>query len=174
MEGREPVLTNEEIVRFREEGYLAFSGVLGDDRVAFYRSVFDGMVEEARKLTDGVPHWSLELDSEGKPIEGFLHKVQGVCVVEPRILQLASEPAILDRVEALVGPNIDLFGTKFFPKLPGGGSSVHWHQDNFYFRLEPADHVITAWIALDDVDLCSGDRQWAVQYCTGFNGPKRP
>ena len=149
------MLTNEEIVRFREEGYLAFSGVLGDDRVAFYRSVFDGMVEEARKLTDGVPHWSLELDSEGKPIEGFLHKVQGVCVVEPRILQLASEPAILDRVEALVGPNIDLFGTKFFPKLPGGGSSVHWHQDNFYFGTI-SDHILSCATYLEDSDEGNG------------------
>ena len=149
------MLTNEERVRFAEEGFLVFPGVLPDDRVTFYRSVFDGMVEQARTLADGVAHWSMELDPAGQPIEGFLHKVQGVCVVEPRILELASEPAILDRVEALVGPEIDVFGTKFFPKLPGGGSSVHWHQDNFYFGTN-SDGIVSCGTYLEDSDESNG------------------
>ena len=149
------MLTNDEKIHFREEGYLVFPGVIPEERVVFYRSVFDEMVERARKMAAAEPHWSLELDDEGEPIPGFLHKVQGVCVVDSRILELAREPAVLDRVEALVGPEIDVFGTKFFPKLPGGGSSVYWHQDNFYFGTN-SDVIVSCGIYLETSDEANG------------------
>lgn len=56
-----------------------------------------------------------------------------MCQVEPCLLELAAEPAITGHVAPLIGPDLDVFGTKFLPKLPGGGSSTHWHQDNYYF-----------------------------------------
>ena len=93
-------------------------------------------------MTGETPHWALELDERGKPRAGLLHKVQGVCVVDARVLKLAREPAILDRVAGLIGENIDVFGTKFFPKLPNGGTSTSWHQDNFYFGTD-TDRIIS-------------------------------
>jgi len=101
------------------------------------------------------PHWALELSEGGQPIPGRLHKVQGVCVVEPRVLEIAADPEILDLVETLVGPNIDVFGTKFFPKLPGGGTSTHWHQDNFYFGTQ-SEQIVSCAIYYDDSDRENG------------------
>ena len=71
------------------------------------------------------------------------------------MLELAREPAILDRVEALLGSDIDVFGTKFFPKLPNGGTSTRWHQDNFYFRTM-AEKIISCGIYLEDSDVENG------------------
>jgi len=45
---------------------------------------------------------------------------------------------------------------QIFMKPPKHGSAKPYHQDNAYFRCEPADHVITAWVALDDVDESNG------------------
>ena len=50
------------------------------------------------------------------------------------------EPTADGRV--LLDPQLDIFGTKFFPKLPAtaalptGGISVNWHQDNFAFGAD--------------------------------------
>jgi len=49
-----------------------------------------------------------------------------------------------------------LYTDQIFMKPPQFGSAKPYHQDNAYFRLTPADHVITAWIALDDVDESNG------------------
>ena len=133
------MLSSEEIVHFREEGYLVFERLINGPALAHYLSVFDELVERSRHMSESAHSFSLELDGDGNPIPGMLHKVQGVCVVEPRILSLAKEAAILDRAEALLGPDIDVFGTKFFPKLAGGGTSTHWHQDNFYFGTDSPD-----------------------------------
>ena len=84
-----------------------------------------------------------------------MHKVQGVCVVDARVLELAREPTILDRVAVLTGDNIDVFGTKFFPKLPNGGTSTGWHQDNFYFGTD-TDRIISCGIYLEDSDVENG------------------
>ena len=149
------MLSSEEIVHFREEGYLVFERLINGPALAHYLSVFDELVERSRHMSESAHSFSLELDGDGNPIPGMLHKVQGVCVVEPRILSLAKEAAILDRAEALLGPDIDVFGTKFFPKLAGGGTSTHWHQDNFYFGTDSPD-VLSCGIYLQDADAENG------------------
>ncbi len=149
------MLTSEQIVQFREDGFLLFEELITGDKLAGYVNVFDELVERGSALQEPESHFSLELNADGAPIPGLLHKVQGVCVVEPRVLDLASEPALLDRVEDLVGPDIDVFGTKFFPKLPGGGTSTHWHQDNFYFGTT-SDRVLSCGIYLQDADVENG------------------
>ena len=136
------MLTDEQMRQFREDGYLVFAALIQGERLACYKQVFDELVAEGCKLTEEAPHWTLELDERGEPRAGLLHKIQGVCVVDARVLELAREPAILDRVAVLIGENVDVFGTKFFPKLPNGGTSTGWHQDNFYFGTD-TDRIIS-------------------------------
>ena len=148
------MLQNEEIIRFEEEGFLVFERLLSQEKLEHYLAIFDELVAKGNALSEPIPHFSLELDTQGQPLGGMLHKVQGVCVVEPRLLELAREPAIVDRVAALAGPDLDVFGTKFFPKL-AGGTSTHWHQDNFYFGTT-SDQIISCGIYLQDADLDNG------------------
>lgn len=149
------MLSEAEIARFHREGFLVFPGLLAPERLAHYRPLFDALVEQGRHLQLSTPHLALELDQREQPIPGMLHKVQGVCQVEPRLLELAAEPALTERVAALLGPDLDVFGTKFFPKLPGGGSSTHWHQDNFYFGTT-SPQVISCGIYLEEADQGNG------------------
>ena len=64
-------------------------------------------------------------------------------------------PAVLDAVEDLIGPNIRLFHLSVWPKDPGTGAYVSWHQDATYFGLDPICHV-TAWVALTDAPIEAG------------------
>ncbi len=150
------MLTTAEIEQFDRDGYLVFPALLGEPKRQKYFSALEELVERAKSLpTDAPPTWTLERDSEGNPLAGVLHKVQGVCVVDFRALHMAQEPEILSRVESLIGSEIALFGSKFFPKLAAGGTSVHWHQDNFYFNSE-SDQIISCGIYLEDSDRSNG------------------
>ena len=60
---------------------------------------------------------------------------------------LVRHPAILDSVEALIGPDILVFHTTVWFKEARSPKSVPWHQDATYFGLDPFEHV-TAWVAL--------------------------
>lgn len=65
------------------------------------------------------------------------------------VYRMVSHPAVLDAVESVLGPNIIVWATQWFPKVPGEGAYVSWHQDDTYWGLHPPN-VTTAWIALSD------------------------
>jgi len=149
------MLTDQEREQFATDGYIVRAGAIPKDRVEHYCTVLSELVERSRSLQTSDAHWVLELDADARPIPGFLSKVQGVCAVEPRIRELAAEPAVVGAVHSLIGTEVDFFGTKFFPKLPGGSTSTHWHQDNWYWNTD-TDQIVSAAIYLQDTDAETG------------------
>ncbi|UYN93798.1 MAG: phytanoyl-CoA dioxygenase family protein [Enhydrobacter sp.] len=73
----------------------------------------------------------------------------------PWVDEIVHAPEVLDAVEDLIGPNIRLFHLTVWPKDPGSGAYVSWHQDATYFALDPVCHV-TAWVALTDAPIEAG------------------
>ena len=63
--------------------------------------------------------------------------------------RLATEPAVLDAVEEILGPDLLVSGTLIFCKYPRDPAFVAWHQDTFYSNLHLTPSV-SAWIALLD------------------------
>ena len=72
-----------------------------------------------------------------------------------KFYDLCVTPTILDYVEDLIGPNINLWGGQFFLKEPFDGSVVPWHQDAQYWPLNPTK-AVTVWLALYDTDEKNG------------------
>lgn len=63
--------------------------------------------------------------------------------------RLATEPAVLDAMEEVLGPNLLIAGSLVLCKYPRDPAFVAWHQDNFYSNLHLTPSL-TAWIALAD------------------------
>ena len=145
------MLTSAQIIQFQTDGFLIFEQLIRGQKLSRYIDLFDRFMEQSLTTPIVTPHWSFELNEEHEQNPDLLHKVQGVGVVEPGVIDLAKESEILDRIQPLLGENLDVFGTKFFPKLPGGGTSVFWHQDNFYFGTQSAQ-IISCSIYYQDSD----------------------
>lgn len=73
----------------------------------------------------------------------------------PWLMEIATEPALLDAVEDLIGPDILLFGSSIFAKDAHDPRYVSWHQDSAYFGLTPHREV-TAWVALTESSSLHG------------------
>ena len=145
----------EQIDQFHEQGYLILERLIDGEKLNCYMSIFDELVNRSKSVPIGTQHWKFEIDADRQQNPELLHKIQGVCIVESRVLEIASTPMILDIVEKLPGTDIDVFGTKVFPKLPHGGTSVMWHQDNFYFGIT-SDQIVSCAIYFDDTDRENG------------------
>jgi non-haem Fe2+, alpha-ketoglutarate-dependent halogenase len=65
------------------------------------------------------------------------------------VYQIVSHPSVLDAVESILGPNLLVWGSRWFSKMPGDKAYVSWHQDATYWGLHPPN-VTTAWIALSE------------------------
>lgn len=69
--------------------------------------------------------------------------------------QLAIDENIINKVKKIIGEDIYIWSSAFFPKAPGEGKIVSYHQDNPYWQLT-SEKVVTAWIALTNSDEDSG------------------
>jgi len=67
------------------------------------------------------------------------------------LYDICTNDMILDHVEDVLGPDFYLWGSNFFIKPPRSSSTVGWHQDTYYWPLEPKISA-TVWLALEDVN----------------------
>lgn len=67
------------------------------------------------------------------------------------LYDICTNGMILDFVEDILGPDFYLWGSNFFIKPPHSASTVGWHQDTYYWPLEPKISA-TVWVAFEDVD----------------------
>lgn len=69
----------------------------------------------------------------------------------PVVYDLATHPAIIDRIAGILGPDLVVWATNFWNKAPGG-AEIPWHQDINFWPLEPPLNT-SAWIAIDEVTV---------------------
>jgi non-haem Fe2+, alpha-ketoglutarate-dependent halogenase len=112
---------------FREQGYLGPYRLPAEVDMDAFRAHIEH-VFETDAPDHGVRHHNRHLDD--RPIH-----------------DLATHPAIVDRMISLYGPDLLLWRTNFFVKEPGA-KAIPWHQDFNYWPLEPPV-IVSAWIAID-------------------------
>lgn len=101
-------------------------------------------------------HWNRYIDR----FEGSLPRERIWLTIDthlalPWVCELALHPVVLDAVERVLGPDVLVWNTHWFPKFPADRSYVSWHQDATYWGLHPP-LVTTAWIALSPSTLANG------------------
>ena len=109
---------------------------------AIIRDVIDP--ELVSEVEDHV-HWLSKKYPDTRP-EAFHHSL---LVHDPFIHHLLDNKNLLDIIEAIIGPDIALFGAHYIAKKPYDGKPVGWHQDGSYWPLEPME-VVSVWLAGTD------------------------
>jgi ectoine hydroxylase-related dioxygenase (phytanoyl-CoA dioxygenase family) len=150
-------LTQEQAEHFQERGYLAIGKLLDDDLIDLLRDEYDAVFEHARSAgtfrnlaiddTD-------DLEAKNQAAEQMLQIMQ-MCERSIHFRRLLYDERILDIVEDLIGPNIQLFHDQALYKPAHCGGPVFWHQDNGYWQCAPAN-LVSCWLTLDDVDVANG------------------
>ena len=100
------------------------------------------------------------MDQNAQRLSGLLQRDRRIYVSDMHLFlewvyRMVSHPSVLDAVESVLGPNILVWGSQWFPKLPGDQAYVSWHQDGTYWGLHPPN-VTTAWIALSESTPANG------------------
>lgn len=149
------MLTRDKIEEYNELGYIVLESFFSGHKLSQYAEMLDEIRRNWEVAKHRDEHYFVENYGDDNELLDVLHKVQGVCVVEPRVLQIVGDRDLLDIIEQFVGPNIDAFGTKFFPKLPRDGTSTKWHLDNFYDDKD-RKHIVSCAIYYEDTDRENG------------------
>lgn len=145
---------------FWTHGYLPMPDLFPQEHVAALRARIEELCadwqSEASKQA-GVQQEPELLRAEGAELSArTVRKFAELAKVDPLFESHARCPQLLEVVEALLGRPLSLYADQALLKPPFHGSEKPEHQDNAYFRVDPPDHVITCWTALDDADLENG------------------
>lgn len=133
-------LTPEQIAHFNARGFLFPLELFDADETAAQRAYFDRLL--AMATAAGLDNYA---------VNGWHDHCRG-------LYDLVCHPRVLDYVEDIIGPDIICVMTHYFSKNPTDSKAVYWHQDAQFWPLTPSK-VVTAWIAIDDVDAGNGAMQ---------------
>ncbi len=142
MEMKDGFLTQVQKAQYWEDGYLFPMRVISPIQAKLWRTELEAI--EAKWLDSGLP----------LPLNTY-KRVNAQCVL-PLACDIGLEPAILDVVEGVLGPDIMLYSTELFIKEPHTTHVVTMHQDLTYWGMGEIDGLVTAWLALSDVTVQSG------------------
>ena len=76
-------------------------------------------------------------------------------LVFPWFDQLMRHPAILELVRPILGDDLMVWTTHIYPKEPGDGRFISWHQDSAHWGLD-SNQVLTVWVALTNATRENG------------------
>ena len=131
-----PRLSSDSVEQYGREGILFPIGVLSAVEVAHYRDALESIAASCRG-------------------EGYRRRFDNLHLFFPWAYRLATNEAVLDAVETILGPDLVIDGTLVFYKPPRDSSYASWHQDSVYsgWHLTPS---VSAWIALTASDRSNG------------------
>ena len=121
-------LPDDEVRRYHEQGYLGPFAAFTQDEMAELRHDVERLLalDDGRRAGDRAHNRHLD---------------------SAVVRRLATAPAIISRMQAILGPNLLIWRTHFFAKGPGG-KEIPWHQDANFWPIEPPV-LISAWLAID-------------------------
>ena len=154
---RHNALAPTQIDDFWDQGYLIIGKLLDDELVASLQEEYDRLFAHARE--DG-RYRNLAIDDTGdvaekQKVQNQMLQITQMCERSILYRKLIYDDRILDIVENLIGPNIQLFHDQALYKPAGDGGPVFWHQDNGYWRCTPPN-LVSCWLTLDDVNRENG------------------
>ena len=140
-------LTEEQIAQYRRDGYVVLPGLLDADVLKQVDRRIGRITEDAFAREDFSK--ILEVEPENVGGQMVVRRIYNPYDLHDDFRQLASQARVVDCIESLIGPNINLHHSKLNMKPPSVGSVVEWHQDLAYFP-HTNDDLVTLLIYLDD------------------------
>jgi phytanoyl-CoA hydroxylase len=137
----------EQRAAYEANGYLVFPELLDADELARLRQALADVLRESEGLTQTNDKFSItQTDDGGYSVRRIFEPIAR----HPAFHDLVLNPRILDVVENLIGPNIQLHHTKLNLKPPSSREArFEWHQDYPFFPHTNFD-LLAVMVYFDD------------------------
>ncbi|HRK73361.1 MAG TPA: phytanoyl-CoA dioxygenase family protein [Rhodothermales bacterium] len=147
--------TEQDIAFYRENGYWISSKIFSDEELAEIRT-HHAQVIEGQYETGRTPHYNSH--TPGTPLNQMI-KIDNSHWADAVIARTVIHPVIGNMAAMLSGSKgIRLWHDQLLykPSQNAGTGAVGWHQDHHYWQCATPFNMLTAWIALVDVNEQNG------------------
>jgi phytanoyl-CoA hydroxylase len=158
------VSPSQQKTQYEDEGYLVFPELLDRAELATLRAALAEVLQEADGLTESNDKFSVVRSDEGGRY--VVRRIFSPIVHHQAFYELVFNPKIVDVVENLLGPDIQLHHTKLNLKPPSKDARFEWHQDYPFFPHTNFD-LLAVMIMLDDsteengcLKIIPGSHKW--------------
>lgn len=158
-------LSAEDVAQYREQGYLAFEGLLTPTEVEECKTALSDLIHQRTPGDDRLyiqkePYYKQGgTDERVDDPELEVRKVFYFVQLEPRLAKIAALPRLASLLDQLIEPGHRMIQDMALVKPPFHGSEKPWHQDTAYFDWTPLGGIIGVWIALDAATVENGCMQ---------------
>jgi ectoine hydroxylase-related dioxygenase (phytanoyl-CoA dioxygenase family) len=167
-------LSDDQVARFRRDGYLAPLEVLGPPQIETHRSELAELMQPHHA---GSEFWYEYHVNESNDAHQVLFHALGAWRLRPALHDVLWSPPLLMAASQLLGGAVRFWHDQRFCKPARHGGVAAWHQDYSYWtRTQPVAHL-TCWIGLDDstqangcLQYLAGSHQWQLLPITGLAG----
>jgi hypothetical protein len=147
------MLTAGQIEQYHLLGYTVSPGFLSPAEVG-------ALLGEIERISAGSTlgahdRTRMEMEPNQPAGGGLVRRIYEPCTHYAAFRELSESGKLLDRVEQLLGPDLDFHYSKINMKPPSIGSVVEWHQDLAYYPLTHPGSV-SILIYLDDASRANG------------------
>jgi ectoine hydroxylase-related dioxygenase (phytanoyl-CoA dioxygenase family) len=113
--------------RYFADGFLTVPGYVGDSWLDRLRKVVAEKIELSRTLAASDEQFDLAPDHTAE--KPNIRRLRKAVDQHPELWAFATDPAVVDLVADLVGPDVRFHSSKLNFKWSEGGEPVKWHQD---------------------------------------------
>jgi phytanoyl-CoA hydroxylase len=162
------MLTNNQIATYHDRGFIKGSKVLTADQVGVLQQEVERVIRDRDNKNVRQP---VSVNNLSKP-ETPVWQVVNIWAASDPFFKLISNSTIVEEVAQLTSANeLRVWHDQIQYKPSSTGGVNMWHQDAPYWPiLQPKNLMLTAWVALDDVDeengamsMVPGSHQWGDQ-----------
>ncbi|MEM6413343.1 MAG: phytanoyl-CoA dioxygenase family protein [Pseudomonadota bacterium] len=142
------MLTDDQVTFFRKNGFLSPLRIIEKNDAVSLRELYHTTIEtdlRAKVIEDG-----------NVGLEDFEDVADDPHLYFKWVADLVFNPKLVNAVQALLGPNVVIWETRFFTKKAQTPDFISWHQDLKYWKLNDGCEEVTAWIALSPSTEKSG------------------
>ena len=149
------MLNRVQVDTFRKKGFLLGNRVLSDEQVNELREELARVIDDYEKTDVPQP---VHIANLGGREESPVWQVVNIWEASPAYHQLVHNPVIVEEIGQLTAATeLRVWHDQIQYKPPQVGGVNMWHQDSPYWPiLMPKTSQVTAWVALDDVDVNNG------------------
>jgi ectoine hydroxylase-related dioxygenase (phytanoyl-CoA dioxygenase family) len=147
------MLTDSQIAQFRRDGYLAGPKVITDEQVELLRADVERVIRDKDNASAPQP---VLCHNMGKP-DAPIWQIVNIWEASSPFRELIHNTTIGEEMAQLTGANeLRIWHDQIQFKPASTGGVNMWHQDAPIWAIIAPMTEVTAWVALDDVDIENG------------------
>lgn len=151
--GKGGMINASQMAQYRRDGFVVVPDMLDGSELAAIRQVIAELVAGAAEVETHTSVYDLEPShTRAAP---RVRRIKTPHSVHPVFDRAVRKPSVIAVLQALLGPDIRLHGSKLNMKSAQYGSPVEWHQD-WAFYPHTNDDILAIGVMLDDMTMENG------------------